>query len=351
VTASNIPDAEVVVNGTPLPIGAQADLRAVTVEDDVDALSMFTLELYNWDEEKLVVSWSDSALFAVGNEVRVSLGYVDALSPVMTGEITSLEPVFTADSPPLLTVRGYDHRHRLARGSRTRAFTNMKDSAIAGQIGREAGLRVTAADTKVTLPHVMQSNQSDWDFLRERARRIGYQVRVHDKVLYFQPPATTGRAAATLAVGAELTEFAPRLSALGQVGEVSVRGWDVKAKQAVVGKAATGQEWSAMGGKATGPRAAGTAFGRTSLSTVDDVVRTKAEADSVALGGFNTRALGYVEGSGACAGMPSLRAGTVVDITGAGSRFSGAYYLTSVTHQLAPDEGYRTSFTVRRSGS
>ena len=87
------------------------------------------------------VSWSDSSLFAIGNEVEIWLGYVGDLHKVMLAEITSLEPVFTADQPPPLTVRGYDHRHRLARGRKTRTFAKMKDSAIASQIAREAGLR------------------------------------------------------------------------------------------------------------------------------------------------------------------------------------------------------------------
>jgi uncharacterized protein len=351
VTAPPIPDVDVRVNGTTLPLAAQADLRGVTVEDDVDALSMFALELYNWDDRTLAVSWSDSPLFAVGNEVVVRLGYVDALTAVITGEVTSLEPAFTGDGPPTLTVRGYDYRHRLVRGTRTRAFTKMKDSAIASQIGRESGLGVQATDTRVAHEHVIQSNQSDWEFLRERARRIGYEVRVQEKTLYFSPPAATGRAVARLAVGAELTEFAPRLSVLGQVGETAIRGWDVRAKQVVVGTARHGQLPGLMGGATSGPRAVTSAFGRTVLSTVDDVVRTKAEADQVALGGLRTRALAFIEGSGACEGRPTLRAGTVVDIAGAGTRFSGAYYLTSVTHQINPDEGYRTSFTVRRSAS
>ena len=62
---------------------------------------MFTLELHNWDDERLAVSWSDSALFAVGNEVEIWLGYVGDLHKVMLAEITSLEPEFTADQPPL----------------------------------------------------------------------------------------------------------------------------------------------------------------------------------------------------------------------------------------------------------
>ena len=44
-------------------------------------------------------------------------------------------------------------------------------------------------------------------------------------------------------------------------------------------------------------------------------------------------------------------AGTVVDVQGAGATFSGPYYVTSVTHTLTPDSGFRTDLAVRRSAA
>lgn len=347
---AGIPDFSVKVNGANLPQEARADIRAVTVEEDLDALSMFTLELSNWDDEKLQVSWSDSTLFAIGAEVEVWLGYVDDLHKVMVGEVTGLEPAFTADEPPTLTVRGYDHRHRLARGRRTRTFARIKDSAIAAQVAREAGLRAQATDTKVTLEYVVQSNQSDWEFLRQRAGRLGWEVYVRDKILYFQPPGLAARGSVRLALGEDVSEFTPRLSSLGQEGQVVVRSWDIKQKQAIVSAAGVGQEAAAMG-RASGPKAANRAWGKASTSIVDQPARSKAEADQMALGRYNELALAYVRGSVACAGRSQLQAGMVVDIDGAGRTFSGPYHVTSVTHRLSQDQGYRTSFTVERNAT
>jgi phage protein D len=267
----------------------------------------------------------------------------------MVGEVTGLEPAFSTDQPPTLTVRGYDHRHRLARGRRTRTFARMKDSAIAAQVAREAGLRAQATDSKVTLEYVVQSNQTNWEFLRQRAGRLGWEVYVRDKVLYFQPPRLAAQASVRLALGEDVYEFTPRLSALGQEGEVVVRGWDVKQKQAIVGKAGVGQE-AAMG-RASGPKAANRAYGKSSTSIVDQPAWSKADAEQVALGRFDELAVAYVRGTVACAGRPQLHAGMVVHIDGAGQNFSGPYHVTSVTHRLSQDQGYRTSFTVERNAT
>src|ERR1700721_3901273 len=120
---ADLPDLSVRVNGSALPLAAETDLRSITVQEDLQALSMFTLELHNWDDERLQVSWSDSSLFAVGNEVEIWLGYVGDLHRVMLAEITSLEPVFTAGEQPLLMVGAYDHRTRRGAGPEHRTWS------------------------------------------------------------------------------------------------------------------------------------------------------------------------------------------------------------------------------------
>ena len=349
--AGALPDFDIRINGAALPLPALQDVRAVTVSESVGEPAWFTVELSNWDDEKLQVSYSDGPLFAIGSDVEIRLGYLDALHPVVVGEVTGLEPVFTASSPPVLTVEGYGYAHRLARTRRTRSFTRMKDSAIAAQVAREAGLRAEVADTKVSQLYVAQVNRTDWAFLRERATRIGYEVFVRDKVLHFRQPGAAAKAQHTLRVDGDVTEFRPRLSTVGQVGEVTVRGWDVKTKAPVVGRAATGQELSRMGGTATGPRTADLAFGRSTTAHVDLGPTTKADADMVARGSLDIGALGFVRATVACGGRAELRAGTVVEIEGAGTRFSGSYYVTGVTHVLDASAGYRTTLTAERTAA
>jgi uncharacterized protein len=346
--ATAIPDVRVLINGAALPAAASEDLQMVTVAEDLDAMSMFTLVLGNWDQDRLEVSWSDSRLFAVGNQVEIWLGYVGDLHQVMLAEITSLEAAFSAEQTPSLTVRGYDHRHRLARGRKTRTFSQMKDSAIAAQLAREAGLRAQVTDSRQVLPYVAQTNQTDWAFLRRRARLIGNEIFVRDKVLYFRPPQFGAAPSARLSLGAEVTEFTPRLSSLGQAGEVSVRGWDVKQKEAVT---RSGLVTTAMGSGAPGPSTARRAFGAATLTDVDLAVRSSGEADPMALGRFNAMALSYVQGEVVTQGDAQLRSGTVVQLAGAGRTFSGPYYVTSASHAVTVDSGYQTTLTVRRNAA
>jgi len=54
-----------------------------------------------------------------------------------------------------------------------------------------------------------------------------------------------------------------------------------------------------------------------------------------------------VKGNGSVAGLPDIRAGTVLMIDGLGDRFSGRYFVVSTTHAIG-DSGYTTQFECRR---
>jgi phage protein D len=350
-TAQLVPTFKVFINGSALPPQAQADVIEVSVHEDVSVPSMFVLRLKNWDMIRLIVTWVDDELFGVGNEVEVQMGYVDKVETLLIGEITSLEPEFQAGAPPTVTVRGYDRRHRLMRGRKTRSFTGMKDSDIASQIANERGLTPDPTNTAVTLDYVLQHNQTDMEFLQDRAARIGYEVAVEDKTLLFRPRQNTGSEVLTLARDTELLEFYPCLTTLNQVGQIAVRGWNIKDKKPIVGQATTRHVSTTMGGTTSGPAAVNDTFGQSSAISVDHPVFTQAEADQMAVGRLNEMALTYISGEGVSIGRTNLRAGVIIQMEGLGERFSGRYYIIATVHSYTPSRGYRTAFTVRRNAT
>lgn len=344
------PNIRVLIQGQKLSADASADLISAKVSEDIDVPSMFTLEFSSWDLAKCKLTWVDDDLFEIGNEVEIQMGYDNNLKTVIVGEITGLEPEFSINSPPILVVRGHDMRHRLLRGSQTKSYTKMKDSDIASQIARARGLTPKVKDSEVKHEYVLQHNQTDWDFLQSRAERIGYEVVIDNKTLYFQPPQNDSQKVLTLKFEENLSEFLPRLSSMGQVQEVEVRGWIPKDKEEVMGKAAAGKEGSKMGGKTTGPKAV-ESFGKSVSTVVSQPVASKAEADQIALGQFKDMAIAYITAEGACAGNPTLRIAKVIEVTGVGKRFSGLYYVTSTEHKYSEGQGYNTSFTARRTAA
>ncbi len=347
------PEIDVLINGSPVSAAVLRDVGDVVVDDSVEWPSMFSFAMFISDADDQNLPWVDNKdLFSVGNAVEIKMGWAGAgnLTSLIAGEITALEPEFVTSGLPVLKVRGYDRRHRLQRGRKTRTFLQKKDSDIASQIGGEAGLSVQATDSSTSLDYVLQANQTDWEFLCERARLIRYEVVVRDKTLFFRPVGNDQSEILSLDWRDDLIEFYPRLSIAGQATEVKVQSWSVKDKKAVLGDSKAGDEISTMGGQSSGAAIAKSAFGDAIDVVSDQPVGALAEADQLAKARFNDLILGLITGEGLCQGNPELRAGKVIKIGGIGQRFGGSYYVTSAIHRLSPN-GYSTEFTVRRNAS
>jgi uncharacterized protein len=325
-------DFSITVGGSSLPPEARGMVGRVAVEDSLDAAGSFALEMNNWDHDTQAVKWSDSDLFKPGGAVEIELGYVGDLTKVMSGEITGLELSFPPDVRSRLVVRGYDRLHRVRRGRRTKSYLQVKDSDVAQQVASDLGLTPDVEDSGEVHPYLLQVNQTDVDFLLGRARAIGYELQVDEKKLVFRKRKHDRGKTEELSFTKGLLDFDGYLSTADQVSKVSVRGWDPKAKQALVGQAQPSDVTGTMNGSQLGPDAAKSAFGDKTLTVVEHPVSTQNEADLLARGLMNEIALGYIVADVTAVGTPAIAAGTVVAIDGIGTRFGGLYYVTRVAH-------------------
>ena len=319
-----------------------------TVENSLHLPDACTLRLH--DSE---FRWLDSDLFKEGNSVLVEGGLEKSesgageMKTLFEGEITALEMDLAAQGVPTVAVRCLDRSHRLHRGRLARSFMNTKDSDIVRKIGAECGFQVKAETTSDVHDWIFQNNQTNWEFLQERAFRNGFWLYVRgEKELRFEKVKDTAPAETTLIWGRELRSFRPRVSASPQVDEVIVRGWDAGRKQAIIGKCSRASGSPQVGQSRTGSEVAHEAFGAAKMVVVDRPVQTQTEANDLARSFFDSVSSGYLQAEGLCYGMPHLKPGHQVVIENIGTRFSGKYTLTAATHTYNPSEGFSTLFSV-----
>ena len=345
-----VPDFKIDIDGREVPAELRADVVNVRVLDDVESAGMCALSVQCWNGVQMKVKWIDDDLFREGKAVVVRMGYRDKLVELFNGEISGLEPEFHTSEAPLLTIRGFDRGHRLMKQKKSKSYQRMKDSDIARQIAGDAGLTANVDDTKVQYEHVFQHNQTNLEFLQQRAERIGYEVFVEGKTLHFRSRAVTGQETLVLRREVELLEFYPRSTTMNQVADVTVRGWDPEQKKEVTGKSQPGDVRGRLGAT-SGPAAMQRSFQGAATLEVRSPISSQAEADAMASGLLNEIALRYVTGDGVCIGYPELRPGRLVKIEGIGQRFSGLYYVTAVEHSYLHDRGYRTAFSFKRNAT
>jgi phage protein D len=330
------------VNGTNLREDLMDALMTAEVDDSLYLPDMFTL------------IFSDKGL-KILSENFFKLGAIVELSAkaprgqktkLMEGEITSIEPDLNSVDRGTLVIRGYDRSHRLTRGRKTKTFLNVTDSDLASQLAQGAGLSAQTDATSVVHKFVMQTNQTDFEFLLERARRIGYQLSVEDKKLLFKKPPAAPPAGPTLDWGISMDQFRARMSTMQQVNEVIVRGWDPQAKREIVGRATSptsATQHRKDQGK-TGGDAARSAHSVSSTQIiVDRPITNQSEADNIAKAELDAMASNFIQAEGNAGGDPTLIAGSKVTIQGVGSRFGGEYLVTRALHHYSV-KGYSTRF-------
>lgn len=289
----------------------------------------------------------DEGHFNLTDTIEIG-AFADGGQPIslFKGEITALEPDFTAEQAVYLTIRGYDKSHRLYREKKTRSFLNVKDSDLAEQLATQAGLTAVVEPTTIVYEHILQHNQSDLDLLQQRAWRIGYECFVADDTLYFQRPQARDDQVVTLQWGENNLSMRPRMVLSEQVSEVVTRGWDPAKLEPIVGMADTGALTPAIGE----PVAASEwiqPFGSSKMVLVDQAITSQSEANLLAQARFDELSGVFVELDGSVFRRPDLQAGRYIDLSGFGNRFSGQYFVTTATHVYSATMGLETKFEVR----
>src|SRR5713226_2200980 len=239
------PDVD--IDSSPLSGAVASLLEQVVVDHHQHLPDMFAITFH--DPARDVISQLN---VNIGSTVTIKMTPPgDSPKTLLKGEVTGFEAEY--DATRLRTIlRGYDMSHRLHRGRQTHTYKNVTDSDIARQVANRANLPVGQIDpTSVTYDHVSQANQSDWDFLKARAREIGYEMGMDDGKFYFRKPIQASGAPQPgnyqshsgplqLVLGDDLIEFRPRVTSAEQVSTVKVRGWDPAQKQVMIGSAPAG---------------------------------------------------------------------------------------------------------------
>jgi hypothetical protein len=252
----------------------------------------------------------------------------------------------------------------------TKPFFNRKDSEIAEMIVANIAKELRKSVPQLTLqldpeeivankkrelviPYLALSNQYPINLLLERSRDIGYELFVEEiptapgqrvVTLHYRPTAQDKQTVYRLVWGESLISFQPTLQTANQVSSVKVRGWNPQGKTKI--------EYTANRADIKGiVHPANLDVDETGLSQKEEIVcdhpiQNKAEAKLVAEKRMLRLAQGIVEARGKTVGLPNLRSGNKVAVSGLGTRFSGIYVVTSTTHTIG-ESGYTTDFSAR----
>jgi len=341
------------IDGTSASADLLEDILEISVEESINQPAMFTLIINNnYFSGNSDTCWKHQSQFAIGKQIKVGFSSSTTQDSgfsqqetgyVIDGEITAIETELNEKSQAPIIIRGYDISHRLHRGRYNRSFQNMTDNDIVTQLIVEAGISAgTVSATTIVHEYVFQENQTNMEFLRERAARNGFELYVQDAKLNFRKP--TQDQELTLTWLEDIHNFRVRVTSTEQVSSVEVRGWDYTQKQAIVSTASTGAVITTTQ-VGTGAQASTKFSSQPKMIVVDQPVFSINEAQKIAQSLCDELGGEFVHADAKGEGNPKIRPGRVVKMTGIGI-YSGSYYVSETRHSFQAGT-YTTHFSVR----
>ncbi|MCX4445303.1 VgrG-related protein [Streptomyces sp. NBC_01789] len=338
-------------DGRPLPAKFLNTLVEGYVDDSRTLPDLFLLRFR--DPDRVLLQQTG---LKIGSEARLlaRTGADTAPKPLLEGAVTALE-VELDETGTFTLVRGLDASHRLLRGRRVASYQNMTLSDICGQIAQRAGLKPGTVDVAgPVIEHIAQPNVTDWEFVRGLAEEAGAQAYVRDGQLHITRPAEASgapdssaradRDPLVLELGTNLLRCRAGVSAAEQVSEVEVRGWDIGAKEPLVGRSPAGTsatlELGVTAAEVTAP------FGEARFVVTDAAYGTQAQVDQAAKALAERIAGSFAELEAVIRGNPGVTAGSAVALNAVGAPFEGRYTVTSSRHVFDAVRGYETWITV-----
>ncbi len=378
------------VDGQELSPYGSRDVLDVTYQDSLTDLEYFEFTLNDWDPVRNAPKYSspydesgspviDGAGQVIpplepGMTASLSLGYYgpEEVVPKLTGTIVSVTPSFPETGMPVMKVRVLSDLFQLQQTQITREFIDQTDTAIAQALADDLGMGVatTAGQAAGETPSefLTLNNEYPINFLMRRARLLGYDVMIQQKVdpslgwtvtgessdgkVLFFGPSDPDQSVYALAWGKTLSSFDIAVRTKEQVGKVTVKATNpaLPDGQQEIEAVATLADLDLDYPDSQMLDTLTVALENSEEVVVDEPVQSQAEADTKALGILRERVKDMVTADGGTVGFPDLRAGRVIEVTGIGPRFSGRWILSKTTHKL-DSTGYTTKFSCRLEGS
>jgi len=316
----------------------------------------------------------ESKVFAEGNKVDLWMGYVARpLEFMARGVIVRPNPHFPRGGIPRMRIVAHDLSRKLMKvddNDKGRTYRKKRDSEIASELFSEIEAAPFVFETADLKTRTRKKGVTKWQFLKRLARindfvvYLKYDPQKKTNVGYFGPPDLedqpnkykfiygTGEPDATL------LDFRPDVSLAGQATKLEMTYTDAKTRKTrrleVEVKRKKAEDTLFVDNKKlkreipNGPAVTFTIFGQRTRTLVGRTFKTPADAKRAAAAWFQGIQDEFALASGSVVGVSDVRRGQVHELAGIGTRLSGDWHFTSVTHRMQGRSLYEVSFTARK---
>jgi uncharacterized protein len=350
------PEFTITLNGLTDNAALRYSTTSLQIKEEMGSVADFTIVLADqFDVAKQQFIWLDNPLIHEDQDISISIGYAGKLVDLMEGKISTVSSSGFSGEISTLTIQGYHKGYSTVTEETSgdlpiKLDKNDTYSKIAEKLADVDHLVKVVDTTKLYSPITAKKTVVYQDFLKDAARRVGYEFFITRNTFFFINPRIEHKNFQTMTFewGVNLLNFKPVINMAKVVTGVDVKGHASNSKTNITGTANAGNEDVLETGKKTASQIAVATGKKTRLDIKDRVLASKEEADDMAKAELNIASDDLITGSGSIVGTPQLMPGQILVLNGIGTKLSGKYVVSAVTNTI-DGNGYTTSFNVRRN--
>jgi len=326
------------VEGKSLTIPSHVQMYGLTVSKEVNRIPYAKVLIVDGDPAAQDFEVSNEKWFEPGNEIAISMGYLNGEAPVFKG-IVIKQQISVRSGSSFLEIECRDTAYRMTLRRQGRYFENLTDSELAEELLGAYGIKGEIANTRHRHTDIVQHDCTDWDLLVSRMEMNGLMTIMDDGAFRIQAPDFGQKEPALwLHYGATVLEFDGGLELRDQFEEVAARAWN-PAEQAPVeipaSKPNIQQNGNLPGEKLAAANNKGPSIHRHGGNLSEGELQ--AWADARLMKDRLSRTSGRVQFQG----YNEIKVGQIVGLQGFGKRFDGPVYVSGV-HQEYLEAGWLT---------
>jgi phage baseplate assembly protein V len=254
---------------------------------------------------------------------------------LFVGEVTALEYCDAPDRGKVLRIRGYDRLHRLHKSFTLQTYVQVTTPDLARELTAKLNIAVVAPNPGPLWQRLIQSQESDLDFLTTISHRAGLYFSLRQDELHLITLAGLGTAL-PLELGSTLLEARVEVNSNAVFRSITTVGWDPLRSETHTGSATAAEIGREVPLNLT-PHQGGGSGERT---LVNQAVQDDLQAEAIAQAELNARCAQEITLWGVAEGNPELRPGSRIQVRGLASTLCGQYVLATVNHLINPQQGF-----------
>ena len=326
--------------GQPIPNGIE--IISLHISRSVGTVPTARLVVADGDMPSGAWPVADGKTFEPGSLISIAAGYGEDEQVVFEGIVVKLGTRIGSANDSRLVIDCCHRAKQMTIGHRNANHANRTDGEIIEDIVRSHGLDASVDATGRTHGGSTQYSCSDWDFILARAEVNGLLVIAEDEGqrVLVQEPRIASTPALCVSWGLDLLEFEADVDACSQLQSVQAAAWDPASQAVRHGTAQAPQALNAQGDldskTLAGVLGLDTFRLQTSAPLQQDELTAWSKAQQVKAGLSRIRGRMKFQGSGLA------RVGSLIEVTGVGSRFNGNVFVAAVDHEIADGNWFTT---------